>query len=301
MNNQNQIDQELITLRTPMHSDYIMHWTGHDINNKHSIRVNERNYSHEVVDDYLQRLLSILKYGLWLTKRKGDDYIQLKHGENIKKPNIARLCFTELKISDSFLHARNFGSLGIGVKRYFLFNRLGAPMHYVHNTPNLFFPPYSNIFDPSSDDFELVSFFKNMSSGRTIQTYIDYDLYEESEWRIIYSDHIKKKISDDKVKRYFIDPRDPDTGKYHKFYNSLPVDSRPKYLTPLDEWVALIIYPNLQIKNAAYENKEIRQELENLKSSNKVHNRNSVVAEGVPNNEIVNKIVEIDIGAIRHF
>lgn len=303
MPNQDQtpVDQELITLRVPTHSDFIVHWTGCDIAEKHGIkRINEKSFGQPVVDEYLERLLNILKYGLWLTKRKGDDYLRLKNG-NIKKPNVARVCFTELKLSDSYLHAKNFGSLGIGVKRYFLFNRFGAPMLYVHDTPSLFLPPYSNIADPRSPDYELLSFYKNMSSGRNVQKYIDYDLYEESEWRIIYSENIKKRIPTSKAQRYFIDPRDPATGKYHEFYNSLPAESRPEYFTPLDEWTALIIYPNLQVKNAAYENQDIRNELNKLKSTDKLRNRQSIVAEGCPPYEVVSQIMEIEIGAIKNF
>jgi hypothetical protein len=301
MNNRDPVDQELITLRVPTHSDFIVHWTGHDIAEKHNItRINERVYASPAVDDYLARLLNILRYGFWLTKKKDDDYIRLTGG-NIKKPNVPRVCFTELKLSDSYLHARNFGALGIGVKRYFLFNRFGAPMHYVHDTPNLFLQPYSSILDPQSSDYELLSFFKNMSSGRNVQKYIDYDLYEESEWRIIFSENIRKKIPASKVQKYFIDPRDPATGKFYEFYSSLPSDSRPEYLTPLDEWTALIIYPNLQIKNAAYENQEIRKELQKLKSAEKVRKRDLIIAEGCPDNEVANQIMEIEIGAIKNF
>lgn len=300
MKNRDPVDQELITLRVPTHSDFIVHWTGHDIAKKHKItRVNDKNYEPSVVDDYLERLLSILKYGLWLTKREGDDYIRLESGD-IKKPNAARVCFTELKLSDSYLHARNFGSLGIGVKRSFLFNRFGAPMHYVHTTPNLFLPPYSDL-NPQSYEYELLSFLKNMSSVRSVQDYIFYDLYEESEWRIIFSENIKKRIPISKVHKYFIDPRDPATGKYHEFYSSLPDDNRPEYLTPLDEWTALIIYPNLQIKNAAFEHQEIRKELQKLKSADKARNLGEVLAEGCPPNEIASQIMEIGIGAIKNF
>ena len=127
MKNRDAIDQELITLRVPTHSDFLIHWTGRDIAKKHGIkRLNEKCYAPSIVNDYLDRLLNILKYGLWLTKRKGgEEYIKLNK-RPIKKPTVARVCFTELKLSDSLLHARNFGSLGIGVKRYYLFNRLGS-------------------------------------------------------------------------------------------------------------------------------------------------------------------------------
>ncbi len=298
---QDKVDEGVIALRIPTHSDIIVHWTGRDIAERHGIRrINEKTYPPAVVDEYLDRLLSILRYGLWLTKRRGEDYIRLKD-RSIKKPNVARVCFTELKLSDSCLHAKNFGSLGIGVKRYFLFNRFGAPMHYVHDTPNLFLPPCCRVFESQSSDHELLSFFKNMSSRRNVQRYIDYGLYEESEWRIIYSDKIKKLIPPDKAERYFIDPRDPARGRYHDFYVLLPPDNRPEYLTPLDEWTALIIYPNLQVKNMAYKHEEIRAALKELKCPDKVRNPGSIRAEGCPLNEVESQVMEVDIGAIRNF
>ena len=86
--------------------------------------------------------------------------------------------------------------------------------------------------------------------------------YEESEWRIIYSENIKQKISQRK-REYFIDPKDPATGKHHDFYKNLTSAIKPEYLVPADEWLALIIYPNLQIKNAALDDTEIRDLLTN--------------------------------------
>ena len=182
-----------------------------------------------------------------------------------------------------------------------MINRLGSPVYYVSkNGAHLFFPPLSNLYNPSSPDHEMFCFFKNMSSGKDVQNYIAYDLYEESEWRIIYSENIKQKISQ-RRREYFIDPKDPSSGKYHDFYKSLTSKTKPEYLVPVDEWLALIIYPNLQIKNASLDDIEIRDLLANLKSKEKLKSRSLIQAEGIPDTEVINFPAEIDIGAIKNF
>jgi hypothetical protein len=231
-----------------------------------------------------------------MRKREETDYI-IVNKNKFPKPEVARLCFTELKISDSLLHANKFGPLGIGFKRFFVINRMGSPVYYVPDTGGTgihpFFPPFSDFYNPK-DPHEFFSFFKNMSQARNPQGYIEYDLYEESEWRIIYSGKIKDKIRASKQK-YFIDPKDPNAGKYHEFYKAITTPEKPDYLVPVDEWLALIIYPNLQIKNEAFQNEKIRYLLTQLKSSE------TVFAQGIPPGEIINFPAELDIGAVRNF
>lgn len=295
------IKEKWFVLHAPTHSDYLVYWTGRKIMKKYGdLSANEKSYPSHVVDEFLSRLKDILKYGLWMTKRTKDDFIQTRNGTFLK-PNVPRVCFTELKISDSLLHAKNFGPMGIGFKRLFVLNRLGSPVYYVSKYGHhLFFPSYSNLYNPDSPDFEMFCFFKNMSSGRDVQRHITYDLYEESEWRIIYSENIKKKIPPRK-REYFVNPKDSSAGKYHDFYNNLTSKTKPEYLVPVDEWLALIIYPNLQIKNAALDDPEMRMLLSNLKRQEKLKNKDLILAEGIPGTEIVNFPAEIDIGAIRSF
>lgn len=279
------------------HSDFLVYWTGRDIMKKHGdIPVSEGNYPPVVVSDFIKRLQDILEYGLWMRRHEDVDYINVNKCR-FPKPGVARLCFTELKISDSLLHANKFGSLGIGFKRFFVINRMGSPVYYVPDTQSTgihpFFPPFSNFYNPN-DPHEFFSFFKNMSQDRNSQGYIKYDLYEESEWRIIYSEQIKSKMPVHKQK-YFIDPKDPDVGKYHEFYKTIVTLEKPDYLVPVDEWLALIIYPNLQIKNESFKDKKIRDLLRQLKSSG------TVFGEGIPSGEIINFPAEFDIGAIKNF
>jgi|GEM_PF-573885 len=267
---------------------------------------NEKHYVKEVVDEFLQRLKNILLYGLWMTKHQGDvDYFDINK-ERFPKPRVARVCFTELKVSDSLLHADNFGPMGIGFKRLFVSNRAGSPVYYIsghglHPIVSL----GSNWYNPNGkvlndilpeDVDERFAFFKNMSSGRCAQGYIAYDLYDESEWRIIFSEKIKRTLPERKL-RYFVDPNDPHCErKYKDFYRDLGDNYKPDYFVPVDEWLSLIIYPNLQIRNAAIANPEIRSLLNELKRPNK----RNILAEGIPRDEIHNFPIEVDFGALKN-
>jgi hypothetical protein len=111
-----------------IHSDFLIHWTGKDID-KYDRKWHERGgilgkTPRCVIDAYLQRIIAILKYGLWMTE--GDAEIPSSHSV----PRAARTCFTELRVSLSMRHAKEYGRLGIGVKRPFLFTRDGRPVIY---------------------------------------------------------------------------------------------------------------------------------------------------------------------------
>ena len=137
------------------HSDILIHWTGSDIDAQ---VVPETQKS----DLYFDRLKSILKFGLWVKKPREPEKIRVNNIE-ISKPDIARTCFTELKLSSSEDHANLYGKLGIGVKRYFLFDRLGAPINYCQfNTLNLFFPPYSDAITRDASGREFAHSFRNL-------------------------------------------------------------------------------------------------------------------------------------------
>lgn len=288
-------------MHAPNHSDYLIHWTGRDIMKKHKdLLPNARQYPDDVVDDYISRLKNILKYGLWMMKHEGEDNINVNQKE-FKKPSVARVCFTELKISDSLMHAQHFGPLGLGFKRLFVVNRCGSPVYYVPETAGCglhpFFPPYSDRYNENDVD-ENIAFFKMMSSKTNPQGYIAYDLYEESEWRIIYSDQLREKFKKNHPSKnnYFINPRDSNNTESHQFYTGITGDKKPEFLVPVDQWLALIIYPNLQVKNKSFEDPEVRHLLKKLKSNESDH-----LTEGAPGLERRNFPSEVDIGAVAHF
>ena len=240
-----------------------------------------------VVDAYIIRLKHILEFGFWMITGDGSQRIKV-NGSEFDKPLVARTCFTELKLSETRKHAEKFGRLGIGLKRYYLFDRLGGPLHYLQrNTENLFFPPYSAF---CSADCEMISFFKHMCSKRPLT----YDLFSESEWRIIFSENIKKKIQSrcpDRLSR-FIDPKETKDQELLDFYNNIQ-GKKPEYFLPLDAWLAIIIYPCPEVKNKVHDNKEIENLIRSVKSTKTVT--------GCPDYEYGMWPIEVDLDACGHF
>ena len=263
-----------------VHSDFLIHWTGKDID-KNSLSDAQKE------KEYFIRFKNILKYGLWMTKTVQPESIEVNDAK-FNKPKISRTCFTELKLSITEDHAKLYGRLGIGVKRYFLFDRLGSPVQYCQfGTHNLFFPPYSD-FLVTPQGSEMITFFKHMCSRRPLQ----YDLYNESEWRIIFSDDIRNRLIKNKQKKraaLFTDPKATLDSKIKKFYSSL--QKKPDFLIPLDPWLGIIIYPNLKVKKKAVEDDETRALLKNIS--------NRPTGTGCPESGCLP--IELDLGACKQF
>jgi len=238
------------------HSDILVHWTGRDIEQQSISEARKGEL-------YFERLKSILKFGFWMTIPREQESLKI-NGSEINKPGIPRSCFTELKLSSSEDHAKLYGRLGIGVKRYFLFDRLGAPINYCQfGTHNHFFPPYSDAITRDDSGKELLAFFKHMCASEDRP--LKYDLYNESEWRIIFSENIKSKlINNGRQDRsdLFVDPKKTANKEIAEFYAKLPLENRPEYLIPLDPWLAIIIYPDLRTKAMSIASHEIRESLE---------------------------------------
>lgn len=258
-----------------IHSDFLIHWTGNDIEPKsdkddeYEKDKDEKNVKIpkwylkdrsstecSVTKQYLKRLRDILKYGLWMTEedigtsvcnfrnQHGDceECEKCEAGEGIE--SIARTCFTELKVSESRKHARKYGRLGIGVKRRFLFERSGRPVvYYQHYKAKDNGIQYCDQFFKSTASYNksMLGFFKLMGKSG-----IRFDYYPESEWRIIDSDKLRR----DKL---IIDPRDTDDEEIQEYFSKLSVceQNNLKYLIPLDGQLSMIIYPSLAVKNMA--------------------------------------------------
>ncbi|MCX5636420.1 MAG: hypothetical protein NTX52_01835 [Planctomycetota bacterium] len=201
-------------------------------------------------------------------------------------PDNPQTCFTELKLSESRKHARQYGRLGIGVKRPFVFNRFGRPLIYYG-----FHPPVTNdkflktcATKLENENKKLLNFFKPMNSSSVL----NYDFYSESEWRIIYFDEL---LSEGLV----VDPRDTKNIEAHEHFRSLTKEEQDKlkYLIPLDGWFAMIIYPSLDVKNKAQQDNstDIKQQIARIKSINDHGN----IVEGR------NWPIEINLDACRNF
>ena len=277
-----------------IHSDFLIHWTGKDIDDKYDKEwyksdKSKTNKNCDITDKYIKRLHDILKYGLWMNKKIDSETIEV-NGQSFEKPMIARTCYTELKLSEVRVHAKKFGRLGIGVKRYYLFDRLGSPMKYVQfDTQNLFFPPYA-IYDKNNPESENLSFYKHMCSDRPLT----YDLFSESEWRIIYSEKIEENLAIQKPERLsmFVNPRESKDKELTQFYDSIQGE-KPEYFLPLDGWFAMIIYPSLDVKNKAQQDDSthIRQQIKRIKTIN--DNGNNVEKGNWP--------IEVNLDACRNF
>jgi len=226
-----------------IHSDFLIYWTGKDIDQKYDqgwydIDKSKTSKTCDVTNLYLERLNNILRFGLWMTS-EDEQPIQLD-GTRISIPTVPKTCFTELKLSQSRRHARRYGRLGIGVKRLFLFNRLGRPVVYY----GLGQPARDDVFlakcASELSDKTLLNFFKPMNSSSALT----YDFYAESEWRILYFHELLSR-------RLIIDPRDHTNKKEHDYFNALTSGEQEKlkYLIPLDGWFSMIIYPSLGAKN----------------------------------------------------
>ena len=285
----------------PAHSDFLICWTGKDIDKKVSGWINESSSitTQEITQLYLERLKYILKYGLWMTKDKESEFLNIGN-DKIKRPCPARTCFTELNLSEVRSHAAEYGRLGIGFKRFFLFDRLGSPMIYYQQKrrENWFFPPFhSDSTEYKSDDY-FACFLKPMNKNTSDITMV-YSYYDESEWRIIYSQQIEDKLrklnKEDVIRKFkkLGDIEDKDFIAY--IQKSI---TKPEYLIPIeDRWLSMIIYPSLAVKVKAERDKEIRNLLEKIKptkSTNEFHNAPGPWEE-------YSKPIEIDIDACRNF
>jgi hypothetical protein len=226
-----------------IHSDFLIHWTGKDIDCLHDPLWHQLDKSKTNADctaAYIKRLHDILKYGLWMTKEKKND--SSFDGVQIPIPTIPQLCFTELKLSESRKHAKRYGRLGIGVKRPFIFQRLGRPLVYSGVHERIKNDKFLEACANELKNADLLNFFKPMNSSDIL----NYDFYSESEWRIIYIDELLSK-------RLIIDPRDKNNSEEHEYFKSLTTLQQDKleYLIPLDGWFSMTIYPSLAVKNRA--------------------------------------------------
>lgn len=223
-----------------IHSDFLIHWTGKDIDPEDGWDngIYSKTDDQKIIDNYVNRLQDILEYGFWMTEDP-ESYPE------IEAPKVPQTCFTELKLSQARKHARQYGRLGIGVKRPFLFFRGGRPViYYGIKSGNSDQDSFLRACKEDLKDKRLLNFFKPMNKPNGGLT---YDLYGESEWRILAtSTELIKAVSPEECIDY---------------YQCLSASekSKLKYLLPIDNWLGIIIYPSLKVKKAVCENDKIRE------------------------------------------
>ncbi len=226
-----------------IHPDLLVHWTGgKDIEAKYKPdwdNTHPDDISSEVDKAYLRRLRDILEFGLWMKTHEA-------YNENgIHLPPAECLCFTELKLSHSRTHARQYGRLGIAVKRPFLFRKSGRPVIYFENR-NKEIPVFLRDCLTDLKNKKLLQFFKPFDSGRGRRMSEEY--YSESEWRIIAG-------VDPHEDAWITDPRKTKDADVKAYFKALSPERQEdlRYLVPLNGWLAAIIYPSVRIKNKAQE------------------------------------------------
>ncbi len=172
-----------------IHSKILLHWTG---NGKDDI---ETKPEADRPDLYLERLLDYYENGLF-ARRTSEDVIR-----KMKVKNVVRLCFTEIRLSQTRTHSDRYGRLAIGFTRDFVMNRGGRPVIYVpfeaEAGSSLLESSIRAVYDNSLGDGTIrksakwiMTHVKRMS-GEKAENY-----YEEMEWRLVYDENPRN--------RYFI-------------------------------------------------------------------------------------------------
>lgn len=287
------MEQSPLIADRAVHSDFLIHWTGKDIETRKWWQEPKRQRGTTSEEDgaYIARLRDVLRYGLWMTS-EGKDHVAKVGGQEIRIPEAPRCCFTELKLSESQRHAIKYGRLGIGFKRPFVFNRLGRPLAYFGFADQTN-DPLLEACARDLQDKTLLNFFKPMNSSANE---LVYDLYGESEWRIIY---FKKLLDDRKV----VDPRCSKNEAYYEYFKSLEEEQQEKlkYLIPLDGWFAMIIYPSLSVKNLAQWNRGEDGVFDLVTRIKKKSDDHGNIVEGQQKRGSGNWPIEVDLDSCANF
>lgn len=216
-----------------VHSDFLVHWTGRDID-KDDPDWDEPRYvmSDAIAQRYAERLASILEHGFWMM-REPPRTVTVRPHPPLEIPSVVRTSFTALKLSASRQHAHQYGRLGIGVKRPFVVNRKGRTLVY-YAYSDLTSDPFVHACLRDFRERELLGYLQPMNrepqtpgSGKMV-----FDLYAETEWRIILRPQLEQE-------QWAVEP----PGDW-----SRRPGPRPEKLLPLDGWLAIIVYPSIEVK-----------------------------------------------------
>lgn len=159
---------------------------------------------------------------------------------------------------------------------------------------NWFFPPYLYGRDGEHIDAYFPCFLKEMCEKSLDGTW-QYKFFDESEWRIIYSESIEetlKKLGKHQIVKLFKKPGDIDDDEFKNYLAEIDENKRPEYLIPLDAWFSMIIYPSLAVKIASDNDPEIRSLIKEIKKKS---------TPGCTSEECKNMPIESDLDACRNF
>ena len=249
-----------------VHSNLLIHWTGIDIDEKYDRdwHMNDKSTTPcpELKEEYLSRLLNILRHGLWMTTEPELTFKFKSGGTKVTVPEVPRVCFTELRLSHSRTHAKRYGRLSVGVKRPFVFQRGGRPVTYYGPEKHQKHDVFLRSCAKSLTDKSLLHYFKAMNSPGDSS----YDFYAESEWRILYTNELTNSGK-------AIDPRKTSAPEVTEYFMRLSVKEQAKlqYLLPLDGWLSCIIYPSVSVKNKAQQDACIKNAIKTIKENKACH------------------------------
>ena len=202
------------------HSKLLVHWTGKNINLDNK----------KMDDDLRKKYVDLLKDDLCkgLCMNPGKETIYGKEDREVTA-KIARVCFTEIKLTQTEEHSKRYGKLGIGFNRDFVLEREGNPVFYVQNGERghiiqnlnkliswMKKLPYNTGVGSNIEELAIVlGYLKNMSCRN--ENELKY--YDEMEWRVVhitrleglnnYIQDIEEKTKEGKKKyRLKVSPKD---------------------------------------------------------------------------------------------
>jgi hypothetical protein len=112
-----------------LHAKFLIHWTDG--------KFLEIRDDDERRRKYVERLKDTCLHGFWMQRKEPQDGVEgeVLHGVAGSRitANIARVCFSEIRLSQVQNLAREYGGLGIGVHRSFIIKREGNPVFYVQS------------------------------------------------------------------------------------------------------------------------------------------------------------------------
>jgi hypothetical protein len=282
------------TIRT----DFLVHWTGKDIEQKYRDIEEEYNcpnspdcfYDKGRCKDYVDRLRSTLigrDWGLWMRYVK--EKIPGADGSLIEYERTAPMtCFTEIKLSSVRDHARRYGGLGFGFSRDFVLKRLGAPVQYVSGTEHDVIVQnlaacwreldavesvyhIRNVLDTDELPEGLAetkrrlaintSFLKNMSDPNHPKFPHDYSYLDEAEWRIVGIPQWSIMPRQIGIKKWTGIYKGPN-GRYiyERWRRQREGRNYPEALIQFcREDLRVLIFPDSQVREAAFADPDIRK------------------------------------------
>jgi hypothetical protein len=206
-----------------LHSKFLIHWTGKDFCDNEDKRL--------VQKQYLERLRDTCQHGFYM--QKGREEISGVGGKYVKA-DIARVCFSEVRLSQVRHHADLYGGLGIGVHRDFIMEREGHPVFYVQNGSKGHVVENFDVIHGAAtrfiDAFEMAG--NNAAAARVrdgilgpvrhVMGYLkgmserdqpELLFYDEMEWRVVHVDRLMGQYifpdeSHPEVHRLRLTPRD---------------------------------------------------------------------------------------------